>query len=347
MQYSYDARIIERPDLLSPDTLPEIIIGRTEQMAQLRQCLEPVHRNLPAISAWLYGPPGTGKTAVARQLAAAYRSGQGKVCYYVNCWERPTLYSVVQALCEQGRVLGADVQDTNVKTMGLRQLFGDQCVLIILDEIDRPIPKQRESIIYELLKLGKVGLFCIAADLRALFELTETVRSQLALRPVHFPQYTVQQTCDILSHRAQQALVPGSYTGEILETIASCAGGDARRALYLLLQAAVSADRQGADRIGLDHISCDAHGWQQLQRKAQAESLPYHQRLIYNLARGHGQISSLQLRQQYLLACHNSSIQPAAPRTFAKYIGRLIQRGMLDARYEPGIGPGRVLRAVV
>ncbi len=145
MKFNSNSQIIERAEFLSPDILPEKITGRTEQQDKLRQCLKPMKKSCRPISAWLYGPAGTGKTTIARKVAHQVCSSQYRLSLYVNCWERPTLYSVVQALCEQLRILGAEVQDTNVKLTRLRQVLKEKTVLIILDEIDRPMPKERES----------------------------------------------------------------------------------------------------------------------------------------------------------------------------------------------------------
>ena len=112
MEFNSQSRIISRADLLSPETLPEKITGRTEQVEKLLQCLRPMAKGAAPISAWLYGPPGTGKTAIARSVAPQTGNSPSVIGLYVNCWERPSLYSVVQALCEQLRVLGADAQDT-------------------------------------------------------------------------------------------------------------------------------------------------------------------------------------------------------------------------------------------
>ncbi len=338
-------RIVERPDRLSPDSLPEAIVGRHKQLQMLRQSLAPTDSRLSPTSTWLYGPPGTGKTAAARVVANRWTTNSRRVCYYVNCWQRPTLYSVIQALCEQAKVLGADAQDTTVKTAHLRRHWRDKHILVILDEIDRPMPRQRDAIVYALLQLGSVGLFSISTTMASFFQLTDRTRSRLIPLAVHFPLYTRGQIAEILNERARSALSPDVCPNIVIQRIAALAGGDARRAVHYLMQAALSAERQDADRIALRHVP-RADGLVQIQRTVRQQSLPMHPRMLYQLAMRHSPVSSGHLRQLYLLECHKRAIRPAATRTFSKYLAVLIRKGWIEAHYQPGNGLGRVLQTV-
>jgi hypothetical protein len=131
-----------------------------------------------------------------------------------------------------------------------------------------------------------------------------------------------------------------------VQQIANLADSDARRALHWLLQTTLSAERKNADRICLQHIPSAARAWSQMQQTALRQSLPAHLQIIYGLAKKHSPVASRHLRQLYLLQCHKQSIEPAAPRTFSKYLALLIRRGLMEAHYQPGIGPGRMLRTI-
>lgn len=347
MKFNSNSQIIERAEFLSPDILPEKVTGRTGQQDKLRQCLKPMEEGCRPISAWLYGPAGTGKTTIARKVADQVCSSQYRVSLYVNCWERPTLYSVVQALCEQLRILGADAQDTNVKLARLRQVLKEKTVLIILDEIDRPMPKERESLIYNLLQLPKTGVFCISSDTTAFFELDTRVRSKLSPAQIHFPKYSTPEIKAILAERSTDALAAETCTESILQKIASHAGGDARAGLSILLKTAIAAEQDRADNITAKHIPGDTTAWQQLEKRSRIESLPQHQQLIYTLAKKHGKISSTKLRRLYLLNCHSQSIEPIPQRTFSRYLARLAQDNFLSIEPQAVGGHGRLVKAMV
>ena len=280
-------------------------------------------------------------------MAEQVCSSQHRISLYVNCWERPTLYSVVQTLCEQLRILGADAQDANVKLARLRQVLKSGPTLIILDEIDRPMPSQRDSIIYHLLQLPKTGIFCISSDSTAFLNLETRARSKLTPAELHLPKYSASEIKAILANRAQHALVPGTCSESIIQKIASLAGGDARAALHILLKTAIGAEEDRAGRITAKHIPDDVFAWRQLEKNSRIESLPRHQQLIYKLAKEYGQISSIRLRQLYLVSCHNDSIEPVAQRTFSKYLRLLAQSNFISIEPQAFGGPGRVVKAIL
>jgi orc1/cdc6 family replication initiation protein len=344
MDFNSDSRIISRADLLMPETIPYKITGRSKQMDRLRECMRPMGKGAAPFSAWLYGPAGSGKTAVARKVAGEFCQSAHRVFLYVNCWERPTLYSVVQALCEQLKVLGADAQDTNVKLSKLSRVLRNTMTLIILDEFDRPMPKERDSIVYRLLQLPRAGLFCISNTDSAFLTLETRNQSRLSPVLVHFPRYSAGKVEAILADRALDALTPDVFSTNTLQAIAPLAQGDARLALRLLFQAALAAENDHAERIGSKHIPSDRSTWARSEQKRRIESLPEHQRLVYELVRKHKQISSTSLRSLYETVCSKLPIEPVAQRTFSKYIALLARNNFLAVEHKGAGGPGRLLR---
>lgn len=347
LEFDSQSQIIERAEFLSPDIVPEKVMGRAKQVEKLRQCLKPMAKGCPPISAWLHGPPGTGKTTIARKVAEEACSSQYRISLYVNCWERPTLYSVVQALYEQLNIVGAETQDTSAKLARLRWALENKTVVIILDELDRSMPKERESIIYQLLQLPKTGLFCISSDSAAFFELDTRVRSKLTPAHIRLPKYSASEIKVILAERALGAFMPEVCTETVLQKVASLAAGDARAALHILLKAAIAAEDGRAGRITAKHIPTDISIWQQVEKISRIETLPQHQQLICKLVQKHSQISSTRLRRLYLIKCHNESIEPVAQRTFSKHLGLLAQGNFISI--EPRVigGPGRLVKAMV
>jgi len=180
-----EGKIIWQADFFSDEYLPKDLIGRKEQVGRLQMCLSPMKDGQAPLNTWLYGPAGTGKTAVARVVARAVcESSSSCFAFYTNCWERRSLYSVVQAIAESLKVLGADAQDTNVKLDRIRQVVKGRPVVVILDDIDRVAPSERQRIIHTLLGLPHTGVVCISNRKEMLLSLEERTRSLLKVASV-------------------------------------------------------------------------------------------------------------------------------------------------------------------
>ncbi len=175
-----NGRIIWQGHFLSCDYLPARIVGREEQQQALHMCLSPMKDGQPALNAWPYGPAGTGKTAVARSVAAEVcQSNSTRLAFYVNCWERRSLYSVVQAIAGALKVLGAEAQDTNVKLDRIRQVVKGRPAVVILDDIDRVSPSERGRIIHGILGMPHTSTICITNQRMTHSSLEEETRSRL------------------------------------------------------------------------------------------------------------------------------------------------------------------------
>jgi cell division control protein 6 len=337
--------LIEDGNLLSPETAAGEPIGRQKESEQLRTCLAPVLRGQPPLNAWLCGPPGSGKTLLARWVVESTCGGAtSRIGVYVNCWQHRSLYSVLQAVIDELKVLGAEAQDTNVKFDRIRQALRDRPAVIILDEIDRPMSARREEIICGLLNLPKVGLICIANSTQVLAAMDAHVRSQLSPVIIELPAYTPQEIEAILTDRARRALAPDSWTSAILRRIAAASGGDARRAINLLRQAAAATEQAGSSRLDLRLINPILKQWHALAEETKLTGVTEHERMILQVARTRGPLGTTALAQAYRTSCRVSGLPPVAHRTFSKYLSRMAALGLLHVADRPMAQGGRLVR---
>jgi len=341
-----DRRIIWQAHFLSREYLPEKVAGREEQRRKLKMCLSPMKKGQAPLNAWLYGPTGSGKTVLARTVTRDMcADSTSRFAFYVNCWERGSLYQVVQAIAESLKVLGAEAQDTNVKLERIRQVVKHRPVVVILDDIDRVAPSERERIIYGLLNLPKTGVVCIANKKETLFSLEERTRSRLSPVVIEFRAYSQQEMEEILFDRAKNALALGAWNEGVLRQIAQSAGGDARAALEALRRAAVAAESSGKNRIAL-HACTDAlPAWMPTAQEKMLHKMSYHERLIYDLALKNQPVLSTDLWAVYGDDCQKTGITPVARRTFSKYVKLMVDRGLLSADPRTVAGKGRLLRS--
>ncbi|MCX5673873.1 MAG: AAA family ATPase, partial [Planctomycetota bacterium] len=275
-----EGHLIEDSNLLSPETVAGEPIGRRVEMEALRTCLAPMLHGQPPLNVWLCGPPGSGKTLLARWVVEGTCGGAAsRLSVYINCWQHRSLYSVLQAITDELKILGAEAQDTNVKMDRIRQALRGRLLVVILDEIDRPMPAQREEIIYGLLSLPKGALACIANGTQALATMDERVRSRLSPVVIQVSPYPAKEVEAILTDRARRALAPDSWTPTVLKRIAAVANGDARVAIQVLRQAATAAEMSGNTKLTTCLVEQYLRPWCLVQQESRLACLSEHERI--------------------------------------------------------------------
>jgi len=340
-----EGNLIEAGALLSPETVAGEPIGRRTELERLRTCLAPMLRGEQPLSCWLYGPPGSGKTTLALWTIESIRGGAAsRVGVYVNCWQHRTLHSVLQAIVDELKILGAEAQDTNVKFDRVRQAFRERTAVIILDDIDRPMPAQRDEIIGGLLNLPKVGVICIGQGTGALATTDDQIRSRLSPVVIDLPAYSLRELEEILVDRARRALAPDSWSHPTLRRIAAACGGDARLAIQMLRQAAAAAEMSGNAKLDPHAVEPALRQWQIIRDEARLAGLSEHERIIQALARQHTPVGTTRLARLYVGYCQGHDIRPMARRTFTKYLGRLASSGTLTVAVSASPHGGRLVR---
>jgi cell division control protein 6 len=338
-------QLIEDGAFLSGDSAAGELLGRKDELERLRASLTPVLRSQRPVNVWLWGPPGSGKTTLARRAVHELNSTPTRAGIYVNCWQHRSLYSVLQAIIDELKILRAEAQDTHFKFERIRQALRGRPTVIILDEIDRPMPKQRDEIIYGLLSLPKTGLICIANSTQPLAVMDERVRSRLSPVVIGMSAYAQNEIQAILEDRARQALAPGSWSPAALTEIARVVRGDARLAIQTLRQAAAATEQAGRHRIDRRVVSQLMSPWHDIRQEQRLAGLTDDERAIVQLAARRAPIGTTKLRHLYAAHCRDTGQQAVARRTFSKYVSRLAAAGILDIASRPSALGGRIVRA--
>jgi len=325
-----EAPVVTNPDILGEMYIPPDIPGREAQINELVACLKPAMKNKKPIHAWLFGMPGTGKTLIAKYVLRkiereAYVSG-----VYINCWEQNSYYSVLDKLVRELRILGAEKLNTSYKLERLEMFLGKKPFVIVLDEIDQPKAKERDSIIYNLCNMGNVGLLCVCNSRNVLMSMDERTRSRLNARQIEFNPYTEDDLLFILKQRAEFALRPGSWDKRTLSKIARLAEGDARVAIHTLKNAGYLAENEGSSRIHEKHVNEGFSSARDIKKTYLLDKLTTHHRLLYDIVREKGSIHSGQLWKAYLERCSSLGKQPIALRTFSEYMNKLIELDLVQ-----------------
>lgn len=296
------------------------------------------------MNAWLYGPPGAGKTGtsryILRQLIQAYRV----YGVYVNCWERNSLYSVIEKIVNELRILGAEKPDTSFKMERLQRHLKDTPLVLVLDEIDQPPPKERNSILYNLCGIESIGLICISNSRSFLYDVDERVKSRLNPTQIEFRPYSASDLVYIISLRAETALVPRTWDKGILEAISRMADGDARIAIQTLKSAAYYAEKSNSPKILAEHIE---KGWKDasvIKRTYLLNKLSADHKILYEIIKSKKEVLSKQLWGDYISEARRKGVKPIALRTYSEYVNKLRDLGLIKADRARVRGKVRVFR---
>lgn len=337
--------IITNASAFAESYVPSVLVARQGEIQKLRAYLAPLLKNRPIRHIWIHGPPGTGKTCVAKSLLNELEEQHGIKGMYINCWESDTFFSILDKIVRDFRILGAERLSTLYKLERFENYLQSRPFLLILDEIDKPSPKERNSIIYNLCGIPNVGLICICNSRYFFYVLDSRVRSRLGAVLLEFKAYTREEITEILRQRAEGGLREGVYREEVLRRVAKLSGGDARVAIQTLKHAANYADVFASDRIQQDHIKSGLSIARNAKKKYVLQKLSDHHQLIYGIIQDFGEIRSGELWKEYLHRCKDAGMAGAAARTFSLYVKRLEDLGLVVSTRALGIkGNVRVFR---
>jgi len=332
MQWNNEQLILTNPEILSERYAAEEIHARESQLKEIQTCLRPITEGKKPMNAWIHGKPGAGKTATARWILKKLESEAAIRGIYVNCWENPTFFSVLDCIARDLRMLGAEKLSTSFKLDRLKKHLSNDRLVIVLDEIDQSPPKERNAILYNLHDLPGVGLVCVCNSEHVYFGLEERVQSRLNPTRILFEEYSPEELFNILYRRAQYALAPGAYSEQLLWTIAGLADGDARIAIQTLKNAAYLAENDNHEKLRKHHVHRAWNSAKNMKKVFLLRKLTDHHCLLYELIAKSPGILSGDLWRLYLKKCRATCTKPIAVRTYSQYCNKLVELGLVQAK---------------
>ena len=338
------ARIITDAGVFSEDYVPTAIVSRDAQCSAIDECLDPIRKGRKPAHVWLHGSPGSGKSLAAKACLARLRSEAGTPLVHVNCWERGTLYEILDQAVADLKIFRAEEHRISAKLERLKRAIGDRRIVFLLDEVDRISPRERAAVLQCLDTMGNSGIVCTSNTLAPLLELEERVRSRINPRVVGFGRYTEDEVLAILTHRSAMGLANDAASEPVLRHIASLCSGDARLAIQSLRNAAEAAERAGRHRIIVDDVLAGWHNSQAVRTAGVLARLTDDHRSIFQLASSRDAVLSTDLWEAYLQECSRRGRRPIASRTFSDYINQLTRLGLLTCERARVKGNVRLLR---
>jgi putative ATPase len=219
---------------MRPTTLEELV-GQRHVLGEGSALRRAIEEDRPP-SMILFGPPGTGKTTIARIVAE--RTG---------------------AEFEELSAVSARVDDVRAVIARARDRLGGNGVrtILFIDEIHRFNKAQQDSVLHAV-EDGLVTLIGATTE-NPYFEVNSALLSRCTVVELHGLSeedlaVVVERGANALAAREESPQVTScNLPPEVVELIASRAGGDARAALQILELAAETARAEGAP-IAEEHV---------------------------------------------------------------------------------------------
>jgi len=136
IHWDWERVILTSPNILSENNIPPDIDSRDKQLEEIGTCFGPITEGRKHINCWLCVKPGTGKTATAHWIFKRLEGKSGIQGVYVNCWENPTFFSVLECIARELRMLGAEKLSTSFKLDRLKRHISNTRLLLAFDKID-------------------------------------------------------------------------------------------------------------------------------------------------------------------------------------------------------------------
>jgi cell division control protein 6 len=357
--------IFKNREYLRPSYTPEELPHRDSQIHQLARILAAPLRGETPSNILIYGKTGTGKTAcvkyVTRELEKVSDRSPLKVkLVYINCEEVNTKYRILATLANtflerlrrNSNELPDSVPMTGWPTDEVYKCFframdsERQLAVIVLDEIDKLVLKSGDEVLYHLTRMNsdlmnsKVSIIGISNDLNFMNYLDPRVRSSLSEEELVFPPYNAVQLKEILEKRARISFMEGVIEDGVISLCAAHAArehGDARRALDLLRVAGELAERDGDEKVTVEHVRRAHEKIEQDKMVEVIRTLPTQSKLVlYSIVvlseRMPRSIVSGEVYSVYRELCSQAGLDVLTQRRVGDLISELDMLGIISAR---------------
>ena len=343
---SYHQKIVTDGEVFSESFQPRIIHVRESHVRELISYLSGDTGIGASSHTWLYGPTGSGKTCIVRYVLEELNKRFNIRSAYVNCWNHLTSFSILQKVEKNLRLLGSENNSTTVKLGKIAKAVGPKPFILVLDEIDKVAPRERNAILYKFAEIANLNLICIASNRHSFHILEDRVKSRLNPMLLEFKTYTDIDLVTISRYRAELGLNPDAWSERILRRISILAAGDARYALQMLTISSRLAEKDGCKVIKDKHINEAWNQARELNSIYALCALSEHHKLLFQLVKQKGEVLSGELWQLYLKKCKARRIKPIAIRTFSEYMNRLIREGLINGNRAQSRGRVRIFSIV-
>ena len=344
--------ILANAEPLSYDYMPDVLVGREEQLSQLAAIFQQIDDHTVSCRVAITGNVGCGKTVLShvfsRDLQRYLGSRRDLKVVHVNCRNHPSKSQVLQRIVtsldsrhpERGFGSGEILQSIRKQLQS-----GSEHLILILDEVDHLLRADKGDLLYQLLRIdegresrGTISLIIISQE-QVLDQLESAVLSRFGRsNHIRLEPYNALELAAIAEQRATLACKEGTVSEGVLRTIGQRASetGDARVAIELLENSVKQAEKAGRAEVLANDVRWQAREIGRTVEPSVVDDLNQHAQMILlalcRRLRKEDEVTTGDSEKLYRVVCEEYEVEPRSHTTFWKHLKRLEALELIEAR---------------
>jgi len=298
-----NSKIVVNPEVLSTSYIPEKLLHRDEEKAELSSNLENF------INTFLCGPCGSGKTTLVKHVILNLNK---KVSIaYIDCSVYQTTYSILKEILPRSEFILYRSNYELIKV--LLKYSRERRFAVCFDNFEKLKDK---DLIARLISLN-LCVVLISDEEENFSFLSQNVRSNIP-SIIRLKPYTIEKSFDILKERAEKALVKWSYTDDVIKKIAEKIRGNISLGINALKVAALKAESENRRTIEEKDIPINNDC---------PQKLTHDEKVILRILEDWKSLPASRLYDFYVQNCRH----PKGERSFRNYMESLRKKGLVRA----------------
>ena len=265
----YEESLFRQMSVFDPDFIPETFNYRKEQLESMALAIRPVFQKSRPGNLLIIGPCATGKTtSIKKVFEEVNEVTEDLICVPVNCQLNPGRFQLIKEIHKQ--VLGYEAP---VSGLSFKEIYNkimkklknqNKSLLLALDDANVIFEdKESQDFLYMLLRTHEkfpsvyVGIFMVVSDSEYTLKLDRKTSTLFLPREVTFPQYSYNETYNILQDRAKIGFRHDVISEELIDIITDYTyeTGDLREGINLLKEAGLLAESEASREITEEHVN--------------------------------------------------------------------------------------------
>jgi len=236
--------------------MPKLVPYRENQQRHIASCIKPLFQKRNGKNLFVYGKPGIGKTLICKKVLDAIEeeTDEDIIPIYINCWKTNTSFKIMNKICEVIDYKFTQNKRTEELFEVIKQILNKKSVVFCFDEIDKV---EDLDFAYSILEDIYRKTIIFITNLKSFLDTIDSrLKSRLMMDLLEFKPYNFEETKGILKQRIAAAFVPGVFSDDVLELIATKTVEleDIRIGLYLLREAGLAAENKASKKITVDDV---------------------------------------------------------------------------------------------